>query len=245
MQHALAVAGRLGQGSGGQGPRPLRSAVQHGRRVGRHVHGHEGHDLLPTLSRDHRGQHRDGHGCSVLRRAGDDSWVRQEHAGLRHGDDSDQPAELDALWRNYRLWPVVQGRPVGHRFYVRGLRQIHFWRHRRSHAGRRRAARMPRARRLWRHVYCEHDGLRGGGARPLLTLQLFPACGVAGEGGRMRGHSQGDAQLVGTQPEAVGHPDEEVVRERDRRGERLGRLHERGASPSGTCGHGRHRPGHR
>ena len=57
-----------------------RDAVQHRRRLRRHLDGHRRHELLAPVARPHRRLDRDDHGRPVVRRPGRPARLRQEHA---------------------------------------------------------------------------------------------------------------------------------------------------------------------
>ena len=99
LQHAPGRPGREGQaGRVGRGPR--RHAVQHDRRLRRHLDGDRGHELLAPVPRPHRRLHRNGDGRPVVRRQHLAAGLRQEHARLHDGHGAAQPAVAHDLRRH-------------------------------------------------------------------------------------------------------------------------------------------------
>jgi len=79
--------------------------LQHHYRLRRHLDGHRRHEVFAGVARGDSRFDRDGHGRRRLRRTGRDWRLRQEHAGLRHGDGAAQPAGGLRLWRHHPAAP--------------------------------------------------------------------------------------------------------------------------------------------
>ena len=137
-------------------------AVQHHHRVRRHLDGLARHALLAGVARSDRRLDRDGGGCRRLRRLRRHRRLRQEHAGLRHGDRAPQSPGGVRLRRHHQararsaatsssVFEAVGGHAAG-RVSRRG-------------AARSRAHRDSRAGQLRRHVHRQHHGLGHRGAR--------------------------------------------------------------------------------
>ncbi len=77
-----------------------RDALQHDRRLRRHLDGHRGHELLAAVARPDRRLDRDGDGRAVVRRARRDPRLRQEHARLPDRDGAARPPGADGLRRH-------------------------------------------------------------------------------------------------------------------------------------------------
>ena len=123
LQYAPRPTG--GQGPrGGVGRRHGGDAVQHHRGQRRHLDGHRRDELLASLPRHHRRLHRDGDAGPVVRRAGGDPRLRQEHARLPDCDGTTQSAGADGLRRHDQARASQRRHHARHRLGLPVLRRV-------------------------------------------------------------------------------------------------------------------------
>ncbi len=229
LQHASQRSGRRGEEGRGRG-RPGRHALQHHRRVRRHLDGHRRHELLAAIARHHRRLHRNGDGRAVVRRQYLHPRLRQEHARLHHRDGAPEPPVADDLRRHHQARSLAR-EDARHRLGLPELWRVHRRQDRRAAASGHRQAFLPRRRRLRRHVHRQHHGLgdRSAGHEP--ALQFLQSGGRSGQDRGMPRRRRGDPASAGDRSQAARHHDARRVRKRDGHRHGAGRLHQCGAAP--------------
>ena len=230
LQHAHRRSGR-GSSEGRGCRRGKERRIQHHHRLRRHRHGHVRDALFAGLPGVDRGFHR-----SCRRRAGI-RWfrchrrLRQEHAGMRHGDGAPGSAERIRIRRH----DPARRRASRHHLGVRSRRRS-CWRDRirhRTQGDRADGDSGPRFMR--RHVHREHHGLRDRSPGPLPAELVGAKRGQRKQAPRqLRRGCRGEG-ADRPRHQAFGHSFPRGVRECDYRVRSARRFDQRRPAPACHC----------
>ena len=229
--HLLDLAAEVKEGVAGR--RPGRHAVQHDRRLRRHLDGHRRHELLAPVARPDRRLDRNRHGRPVVRRLHRAPRLRQEHARLPDGDGPAQPPAIMVYGGTIRAG--LHCRRRAELDIVSAFQCYGEFLAGKIDRGRARATscatpvpapapaaactpptRWPRRSRRWA---CRCPTARR--SRPRIPTKLDEC----------RARRRGDPQAARARPQAARHHDPRRVRERDGRGDGPRRLDQRRAAP--------------
>ena len=206
--------------------------------------GHEGMHFSLVSREVIADSRRDGHAGRAPRRLGAAGRLRQVAARHADGRGPARPGQRVPL---RRLDPARLCQAVGrhgdgshdHR-RVRGRRRLRARADAARGRRRDRARDLPRRGRLRRHVHRQHHGLSGRGAGHVAArLSAAPPATDRRRDGFARRSGEAVVEPAAPRHHRPRHPDQGGVRERDRRGDGIRRLDQRGAAPAGHRARGR------